>query len=182
MDRFPPAIVISMRQTGAMCTCVPVQYSDDSWESTVFFEVGGPECKADRRVLRRAQQPLPIGIEAEVIKHDHASVVMLRFEVMTDQQNPLAGEVLLAPGLGNVQFETLKLLGEQRNLRFYFADSAFNVIYSQQLPLNHQERDGYSRILEEVVSNDALIRLTGKYDAMAALSNVVSLYDVRTPT
>ncbi len=179
MDSFPQAIIRSMQQSGAMTTCVPVEFGADGWESAVFFELGGDKCEVDRLILTEAFEALPISLEAELIDHTHAGVVMLRFEVMTNPDDPLAGEVLIVPGLGDVQFDTLKHLSQQNNLRFYFADETYKIIHSQQLRLSDQERRGYGQILEQAISHDALIRLTGKYDAMAALSEVVSHYDLR---
>lgn len=180
MQKFPDSIIKSMQQSGAMTTCVPVEFSDGSWESTVFFELSGDECELDRRILKQTGSPLGINLEAELIEHARASVVMLRFEILTQTDDPLAGEVLVVPGLGDVQFDTLKCLGSQRYLKFYFSDDMYNVIHSQQLVLSDQERQGYAQILEEVISHDALIRLTGKYDAMAALSEIVDHYEIRT--
>jgi len=162
-----------------MTTCVPVQFDGEGWESAVFFDIGGKACKEDRRSLRKTRSPLPVGLEADMIKHTYASVLMLRFEVFTDREDPLAGEVLLAPGMGEIQFETIKLLSRQSHLRMYFGDSAYGVIYSQQIPLGDQERQGYTDLLEEAVRNDALIRLSGKYDAMAALREVVDHYELK---
>ena len=168
-----------MRQSGAMTTCVPLQFDNGVWESAVFFELGGKQCKDDRRALRKTKNPLPISIEGDLIKHTNASVIMLRFEVMTSMENPLVGEVLLAPGMGDVQFETINHLTNQTHLKFYFGDSAYYVLYSQQIVLAEEIRQGYRELLEEAVSNDALIRLTGKYDAMAALHEVVDHYEVK---
>jgi len=179
MDRFPQAISRSMRETGAMTTCLPLQFDDGSWETAVFFEVGGKECKEDRRILRRTEKPFPVSLEAETINHASACVVMLRFEVLTREDSPLAGEVLLTPGAGDIQFETLKCLTQQPHLRWYFADSAYQVIYSQQTLLHDQERAGYDELLKEAVGHDAVIRLTGKYSAEAAINEVVSHYQLR---
>ncbi len=59
---------------------------------------------------------------------------------------------------------------------FYFADGNYNVIHSQQLGLGNAERGGYRSLLDDAVSHDALIRLSGKYDAVAALKEVTSHY------
>ena len=169
-----------MHQSGAMTTCVPLEFDNGSYESTVFFELGGEECEIDRVLLSKATSPLPINLEAELIEHANASVVMLRFEIVTKLDDPLAGEVLIVPGLGDVQFETLRCLSTQANLKFYFSDDRYHVIHSQQLVLSDRERQGYAKILEEVIRHDALIRLTGKYDAMEALREIVDHYDIRT--
>jgi len=168
-----------MRNSGAMTTCVPVQYDHGGWESAVFFEVGGKQCKDDRHLLRNTRSPLPVTIEGDVINHANGSIVMLRFEVLTAKDDPLAGEVLLAPGLGQSQFDTLKLLSEQSQLRWYFSDASYAVIHSQQTPLFDHERQGFADILSDAVNHDALLRLTGKYNATNAIQEVCSNYAFR---
>ncbi len=179
MDKFPLPIARGMRNSGAMTSCVPVQFDNGIWESAVFFEVGGTQCKEDRRVLRKTTTPLPVTVEGDLINHANGSVVMLRFEVATYADNPLVGEVLLVPGLGDTQFETLKHLTEQKQLRWYFADAAYEVIHSQQFAIHDHERQGYADILHEAVKYDALLRLTGKYHAQSAIDEVCSNYAFR---
>ena len=162
-----------------MTTCVPVQYDNGAWESAVFFEVGGKECKQDRRILRKTKVALPVAVEADIINHASASVVMLRFEVATDDDSPLVGEVLLAPGLGEVQFDTLKNLTEQQQIRWYFGNASYEVIHSQQTALYDHERKGYDELLQEAVKHDALVRLTGRYSAIDAINEVVGHYQLR---
>lgn len=165
-----------MRSGGVMTTCLPVRLNDSGWESAVFFGLGGGECEADRDVLSASSEPLPVGLEADVIECTTAAIVMLRFEVDTRKDDPLAGEVLLAPGRGKVQFDTLSNLTKQNHLRFFFGDEQYRVIHSQQLRLRDQERQGYRGILEDAVQHDAMIRLTGRYDADAAMKEVTSHY------
>lgn len=165
-----------MKKNGAMTTCIPVQFDQGNWETAVFFEVGGKLCKADRKILREARTPIPVSVEADLINHASASVVTLRFEVMTNDDNPLVGEVLLAPGIGDTQFDTLKNLTHQRNMRWYFGDGAYNVIHSQQTTLYEHERQGYDSILQDAIKHDAVIRLTGRYDAQGAFNEIVSHY------
>ena len=50
------------------------------------------------------------------------------------------------------------------------------MIHSQQLQLGQRERDGYRSILGDAVKHDAMIRLTGRYDADAAMREVTSHY------
>lgn len=159
-----------------MTTCVPVKMDDGRWRAAVFFELGGKACKVDRDILSQCSAPLPIGLEGDVIETATAALVMLRFEIMTDNNSPLAGEVLVAPGMGSVQFDTMKHLGQQRFLDFYFADAKYHVIYSQQLALGEPERAGYRSLLEDAVNHDAVIRLTGRYDARKAYTEVVANY------
>lgn len=180
MNRFPRPVAQGMYDNGAMTTCVPVQFDNGVWETAVFFEVGGKECKDDRRQLRNTKTTIPVTVEADLITHANGSVVMLRFEVATKQDSPLVGEVLLTPGLGNIQFDTLKHLTEQRQMRWYFGDAAYQVIHSQQTELYDHERQGYADLLQEAVGHDALIRLTGKYSALSALNEIVSNYALRS--
>ncbi len=163
-----------------MTTCVPVQFDQGNWETAVFFEVGGKHCSDDRKILRKTCSPLPVSIEADLINHANASVVTLRFEVMTRHDNPLVGEVLLAPGIGDTQFDTLKNLSSQHNMRWYFGDGTYNVIHSQQTTLCEHERQGYESILQDAVRHDAVVRLTGRYDAKRAFSEIVSHYAYRS--
>lgn len=165
-----------MRSGGVMTTCLPVRLNDDAWESAVFFGLGGTACERDRQTLAASESPLPVTLEADVIECATAAVVMLRFEIDTRGDSPLAGEVLLTPGQGKVQFDTLKNLTGQEHLRFFFADGQHRVIHSQQLRLGDRERQGYLGILEDAVRHDAMVRLTGRYDADAAMQEVTSHY------
>lgn len=168
-----------MKQSGAMTTCAMVQFDHGTWETVVFFEVGGKECSKDRKILKRSKSPFDVAIEADVIDHSSASIYMLRFEIMTEPNNPLVGEVLLAPGLGGQHFGVLDTLTKQQSLRFFFGDGAYRTVFSQQTMLIDQERRGLSELLNQAVSHDALIRLTGRYDADKALSEVVGHYAYR---
>jgi len=168
-----------MKESGAMTTCSMVQFDHGSWEAAVFFEVGGKECSKDRRILKRSRSPFDVAIEADLIDHASASIYMLRFEVMTEPENPLVGEVLLAPGLGGIHFDVLDNLTRQENLRFFFGDGAYRVLFSQQTRLIDKERAGLHELLNNAVSHDALIRLTGRYDATHAMSEIVDHYASR---
>ena len=149
---------------------------DSNWRTAVFFELGGDECASDRKRLSETDSPLPVNLEGDVIETAAGALVMLRFEILTDPENPLAGEVLVAPGMGNSQFETLQYLGQQQALDFYFSDAKYRVIHSQQLALGEPERAGYRGLLEDAVSHDAVVRLTGRYDAKKAYKEVVANY------
>ncbi len=168
-----------MKKSGAMTTCSMVQFDHGNWEAAVFFEVGGKECSKDRRILKRSQSPFDVVIEADLIEHTSACIYILRFEVMTDPENPLVGEVLLAPGLGGTHFDVLDNLTRQENLRLFFGDGAYRVMFSQQIGLMDQERAGINELLNSAVSHDALIRVTGRYDASCAMSEIVEHYAYR---
>ena len=165
-----------MRDGGVMTTCVPLRVDGGDWESAVFFDLAGAECEKDREQLSLCKSPLPVTLEADVINNPQAAVVMLRFEISTRPGDPLVGEVLLTPGSGEVQYATLEGLTRQERLLFFFGNEDYRVIHSQQLALGADQRNGYQGILDDAVSHDALIRLTGRYDATAAMREVTSHY------
>ncbi len=179
MNRFPEPVREAMSKSGSSVTCVPVRLDTDDWETAVYFQVSGPECKQDRRVLTKSDGPVPIGIEADLIEHESASVVLIRLEVHTLPDDPLAGEILFTVGESPVHFDTLKLLTHQPRLCWFFGDQHYWILHSQQHPLSLQQHQGFEAILNDAVRHDALVRMTSRYDANAALSTVVSNYELR---
>lgn len=169
-----------MTTSGAAVTCVPVQLDSGSWEAAIFFQVGGPESKQDRRVLRASEEPLPMGMETDLVSHENAAVVLIRLEVFTALDDPLVGEVLITPGAHETHFETLKLLSQQQRLCCFFGDEAFWLIHSQQIGLDDAYRAEFDDLLRDATNHDALTRCTGRYDPQAALSNIASHYELRT--
>ena len=179
MKLFPEDVREAMVATGAAATCVPVKFDDGNWETAVFFQLAGAECKQDRRVLTTAEHPVKIGIEADLIEHNHGSVVMLRFEAYTVADDPLIGEVLLTIGEYTSQFETLKLLTHQPRLSWFFGDQQYWVIHSQQHALPVEQHLAFDEILRDALKHDALVRMSSHYDARSALAEVVSHYELR---
>lgn len=181
MKRFPEVVRNSMDYTGATVTCLPVSFGTDNWETAVFFSIGGSESKQDRRNLARLEGAVvPVAIETDVIKHNSAAVVVVRLEAYTSgDDDPLVGEVLLTPGDKSSHFETLKLLSAQPVLRWFFADAAYWIIHQQQNQLRTTEHTIFQDALDQSTQHDALIRMTGKYDVQAALTEIVSHYEFR---
>lgn len=168
-----------MDYTGSCVTCIPVKFDSGDWESAVFFQVGGGESKQDRRTISHAQNPLPVAIETDVIKHNSAAVVVLRLEIQTSESDPLAGEVLLTPGEVESHLETMRLLASQPIIRWFFSDGAYWVIHSQQNQLGPNEHAEFKHMIDEATQHDAMIRLTGTYDVESALREIVSHYEFR---
>ncbi len=168
-----------MRSAGAAATCLPVQLDGERWETAFFFHLAGPECKEDRRIMRKRGGPLPVGLETDLIETDHAAVVMLRPEVYTREADPLTCEILLAPGEGGSHFDALKLLTKQERLCWFFGDQAFWMVHSQALPLDAAQRAGFDELLRDALKHDAMVRMTGHYDAQAGLSEIVRHYELR---
>lgn len=179
MKRFPEFVRESMRAGGAAATCVPVQLDGAQWETAFFFHVAGPECKEDRRLMRKSAGPLPTGLETDLIETEFAAVVVLRPEVHTRDGDPLTCEILLTPGEGGTHFEALKLLASQQRICWFFGDQAYWMVHSQQLPLGDEQRAGFDELLRDALKHDTMVRLTGRYDAQAALGEIVKHYELR---
>ncbi|MDX1529338.1 MAG: hypothetical protein R3337_11975 [Gammaproteobacteria bacterium] len=179
MKRFPEFVRESMRAAGAAATCLPVQLDQERWETAFFFQLAGPECKEDRRLMRKRGGPLPVGLESDLIETEHAAVVMLRPEVYTRDDDPLTCEILLTPGEGGAHFDALKLLSMQQRICWFFADQEFWIIHSQQLPLDDAQRQGFDELLRDALKHDTMVRMTRRYDAEAGLGEIVRHYELR---
>ncbi len=179
MNRFPDFVRNNMAVSGSSVTCLPVQFDGGDWESSIFFAAGGSECKEDRRILNKLDGTISVAIDADVIEHNNAAVVVLRLEAFTRELDPLTGEVLLTPGEIESHFQTMKLLSKQPYLKWFFSDAAYYVIHSQQNPLGKVEHESFQEVLDKAVRHDALTRMTGQYDVGSAMNEVLSNYALR---
>lgn len=168
-----------MRDKDIAATCVPVQFDDGQWETTFFFHVEGPESKQDRRILKK-NRITPVLLSAELMTHQSAAVVMIRCEAMTIINDPLVFEILLVPGEVAMHYECLTMLARQERIRYFFSDSDFSVLQEQEQQISGEQHRNFETLAKEAFAHDSLIRMTGKYDAMKALTEVVSHYQVRT--
>lgn len=181
MNVFPDSVRDAMRAGGAHVTVIPVQFDHKPWEAAVFFSLAGPQCKTDRRVLAKTDRPFPVTLETDLLARPQAAIVVLRVEVFTHPKNPLVGEILLTPGASSTHYEVLKLLSGQTRLRWCFSDEDFRVLYSQEHPLSGDQHASFDELMRDALRHDALIRCTGRYDAQAALSEVIVHYEPRGP-
>jgi hypothetical protein len=181
-QRFPAPVREAMQASGAMATCVPVRLDGPGWEAAFFFQVAGPESKEDRRLMRRGTGAFAIGLETDLVETEHGTVVVLRPELHTRPEDPLTLEILMTPGDGGVHHEALRLLGAQPSLTWLFADAAGWVLHAQSHPLGPEQHAGFRELLEGALRHDTLVRLTGRYDAAAALADVVRHYELRAAT
>jgi hypothetical protein len=177
--KFPPDVQNAMGAGGAAATCVPVKLDSNAWETAIFFHLAGPESRQDRDAFARCDATVPVSVEADLIEHAKAAVVTIRCEVFTCAEDPLIGEILLTPGHVSAHFEALKLLATQPRLCWFFGDQHFEVLHSQQHALAAEQHASFDDLLREAVKHDSLIRCTGVYDAEAAVSEIVSHYELR---
>jgi len=167
-----------MREKDIAATCIPVQYDDRQWESAFFFNVSGPESKQDRRILKK-EKTTPAVLTTELMTHASAAVVMLRVEVSTIMDDPLVFEILLIPGHVNMHYECLKLLAQQGRVRYFFSDSDYRVLQEQEHEISDTQHQKFEILARESFAHDSVIRMAGRYDAPAALSEIVARYQLR---
>lgn len=168
-----------MRDTGADATCMSVRLDGADWESALFIKLLGKECAQDLLLLAQHRGAVPVGVETDLIEQEHGAVVLLRLEVYTFPQDPLALEILITPGGSKVQFETLQRLSNQSRLCWFFADGDFRVIHAQQHTLLEDQHNEFRALVNDAVKHDAVVRCTGRYDARAALQSVAAHYELR---
>lgn len=176
MQTLPEAVRDAMAASGATVTCLPVKLDTDDWETAVFFDVTGPECAGDRRVLGDPERQVALGLEGDLVETGHGAVVVLRFEAYTMPDDPLAGEVLLTPGGSTTHFEALKNLTRQPRIGWFFASDGDIVLRAQHYPLAAEHHQGFEELLGDAVRHDALVRMTTGYDGAAAVAEVASRY------
>ena len=178
--KFPVPVREAMTASGAAATCIPVALDGGAQEAAFFINLAGPESKADRRVIRRWRGPLSLGLDSDVIETGHGAVVVLRPEVHTGPFDPLVCEILVTPGEGGAHFEALDLLSRQPRLTWFFGDRGFEIIRTQQHPLDGGQHEAFAALLKDALRHDAMTRMTGRYDARAALGEVARHYTLRT--
>lgn len=181
-SRFPKAVRDAMHANGAAATCVAVQLNGEAWEAALFFQLAGAECKADRRAIKQSKGPLPVGMESDLIETDHGAVVILRPELHTRPDDPFVCEILLTPGDGGAHFEALKLLTGQPRLTWFFGDQSHWILHTQQHPLEAAQHKDFDSLLRDALKHDTMVRMSKRYDAMAALGEVVKHYELRAGT
>ena len=169
-----------MTASGSSLTCLPVQVDAGDWETAVFFQLSGPESQWDVQRLS-ALRTVPIALDTDVIEHENAAVAVVRLEVFADEDDPLAGEILLLPGGNTTHFEALDLLTRQTRLGCFIGDQQFRVILAQYLRLSDAEHGEFKKLLDQAVKHDAIVRVTGRYDADRAFSAVAANYALRLP-
>lgn len=171
-----------MRSNGAAATCVAVQFDGGAWEAALFFQLSGAECKPDRRAVKNAKGSLAVGMETDLIETDTGAVVILRPSIYTLPEDPFTCEILLTPGDGGAHFEALKLLTGQPRLAWFFGDQTHWIMHTQQHPLDAAQHEGFDALLRDALRHDTMVRMSNRYDAQAALAEIVKHYELRAGT
>jgi hypothetical protein len=170
-----------MRVTGSAATCVPVKLgASDDWEAALFMHVAGPECKQDRRLLKRAREPVPVELGPRLMAHSAAALVAVELSIATVLEDPLKYEILLVPGREDSHYQAIKLLAGQHRICWFFGDNDYRVIQAQEQEVTANQHELFESIARDAFAHDSLLRISGQYDSDKALSEIVSHYTPRT--
>jgi hypothetical protein len=129
--------------------------------------------------LKRSGSVVASRLNLELMTHENAAVVMMQLEIQTLANDPLIFEILLTPGEKTTHHECLRLLSRQQRLCWFFADSDFRVIRTQQQEIDPEQSVLFDQLAREASAHDSLIRISGRYSAEDALSQIASHYQPR---
>lgn len=186
MAKFPDPVITAMHHAGTTVTCLPVKMSDESpdaaltpsnasdssngWAAAIFFVL--PESWEEAQI-QQAFQPgtlLPVGMSADLIEHDTATLISLEVDVVLPEEK-LSGEILFIPGHLEGHHETLRLLSSQVAIDLFIGDKFCELLHQQTVPLAREHREVFADLLKEATGRDALIRFRGQYDPQAAFDS-----------
>ena len=177
MEHFPEAVVTALHAAGVTMTCLPVQIDDaddqTQWEAAFFFVL--PESFDDAAIKQYfdASAPFPVIVEGDLLEHENATAVELLLEINIGADVPLAGEVLFLTGHASSHFEVLELLSKQQSVGLFIGDKFCKLVHQQRFVLADEHRAGLTMLLEDATRRDAVIRLTGTYDASVAFDALI---------
>lgn len=163
--------MVALHDSGVTMTCLPVEFGDGHWQAALYY-VLPPDapCLADGKPLRG---PFGVGLDADLHDHASATVIELSVEIAVPPE-PLSGVILFLTGHSSAQFDTLSLLAEQADIPLFIGDPYCQILWQQRIPLEDAHRQVLREMLDEAVGRDALIRLSGHYDADRAFSDIAA--------
>jgi hypothetical protein len=170
-EKFPDDVIVALHNANVTVSCVPIQIDHDQWQAAVFYVL-----PADAPCLgkgRLAPGPFAVELDADLHEHANGSLVEIGIDIATPVQH-CRGTMLFLTGHSKSQFEALSLLVTQRDLPVFLGDQYCNVLHRQRVPLSDTIRTGLKQLLDEAVSRDAIIRMTGHYDPEAVFADVVA--------
>ncbi|MBX2837956.1 MAG: hypothetical protein KTR35_13950 [Gammaproteobacteria bacterium] len=171
-EKFPDEVVVALHSAGVTVTCVPIRMDDGDWQAGIFYVIA-PEAPCLQHDLAELA-PFDVTVEADLLEHENATLVELKFEVATPGA-PIEGSVLFITGHSTSHFDVLKMLSEQETVPLIFGDQYCTQLWKQRIVLVEQHREALTEILNEAVARDAMIRLTGRYDPEAAFADSVTV-------
>lgn len=165
--RFPDDVVVALHDSGVTVTCLPVQLDDGDWQAAFFYVVplGSPALEPGAL----DSGPYAVQFEGDLFEHEKGTVLELDIEIRVPGE-PLGGTLLFLTGHASAHFDALKLLGTQADVPLFIGDPYCRVISQQRVPLSDAHRSGFASLVDEAVRLDAVIRMSGHYDAEAAFT------------
>lgn len=169
--RFPDAVTVALHESGVTVTCLPVDFGDGSWQAAIYYVLPpDSHCLAAGEAI---SGPFSVSVDADLHEHAHGTVIELAIEIAVPP-DPLIGVMLFLTGHSSAQFDTLSLLANQSDIPLFIGDAYCHILWQQRIPLAVAHRQVLREILDEAVGRDALIRLSGHYDAERAFADVAA--------
>ncbi len=169
-DKFPDEVIVALHETQLTLSCIPVQIDHQNWQAALFY-VLAPDapCLGKGKLMGG---PFAVGIEADTVEHENATLVEIGIDISVPVE-PLRGTLLFLTGHSTPHHTALKLLTQQEDLPLFLGDEHCNLLFQQRIPLSEAHRDGFKELLDEAISRDAVIRMTGRYDPDAAFADAL---------
>ena len=146
---FPASVREAMTASGAAATCIAVE-----------LDGGGPEAAFLHRPCRTREQGGSQG-RPQVARAPLARTRQRRHRDRPRRgggaasggayravRYPFVCEILVTPGKGGAHFEVLDLLSRQPRLTWFFGDRGFEIIRTQQHPLENEQRAQFAALLK----------------------------------
>jgi len=170
LERFPDDVVVALHHANVTVSCVPVQIDHQEWRAALFFVLpADAPCLTDGKL---APGPYSVEFDADLHEHKNGSLIEIGIDIATPVE-PSRGTLLFITGHSPAHFETVKLLSTQPDLPLFLGDAYCNVLYQQRIALTDAMRSGFRQLLDEALGRDAIIRMTGHYDADKVFQDVV---------
>ena len=179
-ERFPDDVVVALHEAQVTATCLPVRIDGGDWRAALFYVVApDAPCLKGGRILGG---PFAVAFEADLHEHEAGTVFELGVEIRTPVR-PLAATMLFLTGHASGHFEALRLLAGRDEVVLHLGDAHCRTLWRQRVPLPEAHRAGIRALLDEAVGRDAVIRMTGRYDAEAAFRGAfAAAHGARAPS
>lgn len=191
MPKFPDAAIRAMHHAGTTVTCMPVVIDDSGltvadlssetvsaesagagWESAIFFVLPLSVTNKQLKKLFPSERLFPVALEADLIEHDNGTLIELGVEIDLGLKENPTGLLLFLTGHISSHYEAVQLLAKQESIGLFIGDVHCNLLHQQRIPLASAHRSVFDDMLQEALRRDALIRMSGSYDAEAVFDSV----------
>lgn len=162
--------MVALHHANVTVSCMPVQIDNEDWQAALFYVLSAnAPCLAGGEL---APGPFAVEFDADLHEHANGSLIEIGIEIATPVEKS-CGTLLFITGHSTGHFETVKLLSTQTDLPLFIGDEYCNVLYQQRIVISDAMRAGFRQLLDEALGRDAVIRMTGHYDADKVFTDVV---------